>query len=239
MKIAFVLTYFGKCPWIEKYISNCNGIGGRWHWKIFTDINVKSQGNVEVIPMTLEQFAERVNAKFYRHPNYFFRHNGTPSFNVFGFFPAYGYMFDDYLKGFDFWGHTNLDVVYGRLDEFITDEFLSNCDIFGNDKDAINGIFSLYRNIYPVNNLFRQVFGWEKIYSDAGWYGFDEREFSSIVRDAHNRKEIVFKSAFWAESERTVDKRHIRFNPDGSIVNTRTNIETMVYHFSKTKEYPW
>src|SRR5581483_4295794 len=90
------------------------------------------------------------------------------------FDPAYGVLFEDELKSYDFWGHTGLDVCFGRLDRFVSDSFLSDCDIFGNDPNAINGCFSLYRNCELVNNLFREREDWKQVLEANRMYGFDE-----------------------------------------------------------------
>ena len=29
--------------------------------------------------------------------------------------PAYGVLFEEYLDGYDFWGHCDLDVLFGRI----------------------------------------------------------------------------------------------------------------------------
>ena len=43
--------------------------------------------------------------------------------------PAYGVIFDEYIQGFDFWGHFDIDVVWGDIRSFITEEILKNYQI--------------------------------------------------------------------------------------------------------------
>ncbi|MBM3818250.1 MAG: hypothetical protein FJW14_04400 [Acidimicrobiia bacterium] len=38
--------------------------------------------------------------------------------------PAYGLIFEDDLRGFDFWAHSDLDVVWGHVRGFMTDSLL-------------------------------------------------------------------------------------------------------------------
>ena len=63
--------------------------------------------------------------------------------------PMYGYIFSDYLKQYPFWGHCDVDLIFGNIDEFITDNIRSKYDRIG-----ILGHFTLYRNISKVNKAF-------------------------------------------------------------------------------------
>ena len=33
--------------------------------------------------------------------------------------PAYGYIFNNLLKDFDYWGYSDLDLLFGNLDELL------------------------------------------------------------------------------------------------------------------------
>ena len=49
-------------------------------------------------------------------------------------------MFADELAGYDFWGHCDLDVVFGRVRDHLPAE------AFEADKVLVQGNFALYRN---------------------------------------------------------------------------------------------
>ena len=57
---------------------------------------------------------------------------------------AYGYILKDYIKGYDFWGYGDLDLVYGDIRHFLTDNVLTRQFLLGwghltllrNDEDA-------------------------------------------------------------------------------------------------------
>ena len=64
--------------------------------------------------------------------------------------PAFGYIFADYITGFDFWGHTDSgDTLYGDLRKFLTDGLLNEYD-----KIHIVGHMTLYRNTDEANMRF-------------------------------------------------------------------------------------
>lgn len=69
--------------------------------------------------------------------------------------PAFGYIFSDYLKEYDFWGYSDYDIIYGNLKKFITNEMLDSYD-----KLFRMGHFSLYRNSEEINTLFlKEIYG--------------------------------------------------------------------------------
>lgn len=68
------------------------------------------------------------------------------------FRPAYGEIFSEYLSGYDFWGYTDTDMIYGNLRKYLTEDLFEAYDhIFG------RGHFSIYRNNESVNREYRNV----------------------------------------------------------------------------------
>ena len=42
------------------------------------------------------------------------------SYKLCDFKPAYGFLFPEILKEFKFWGHGDIDVIYGNIRKFIS-----------------------------------------------------------------------------------------------------------------------
>ncbi|RPH38355.1 hypothetical protein EHM92_00290 [bacterium] len=154
--------------------------------------------------------------------------------------PAYGELFADKCKGYDFWGHCDQDTVFGRLDRFVSDEYLGDCDIFGNDPDAICGPFSLYRNCEKVNALYRKVPNWQQALSGHEFVSFEEGLFVRTVRKAAAAGEIYFKSAFWqVDYKKHEPVAHLKILTDGSLIDLVAGKETMMFHFNHIKHWPF
>lgn len=66
--------------------------------------------------------------------------------------PMFGEIFSEELAGFDFWGHCDFDVVFGRIRETLPAAVFVEFD-----KVLIRGNFALYRNTEWMNSLFRHV----------------------------------------------------------------------------------
>ena len=93
-------------------------------------------------------------------------------YKVCDFRPAFGRLFADELAEYDFWGHHDLDVIFGRIRHFITDEVMS-----AHDKILVRGNFSLYRNTDRINGLFESrpdIVDWRVVFSSVDAEHFDE-----------------------------------------------------------------
>jgi hypothetical protein len=91
-------------------------------WYIFTDNKGwnNKYNNVHIIPMTFEELAELINLKL-----------GTVINSVYklcDYKPAYGYIFNNYIQNYEFWGYCDIDVIFGNLDRFFTSERLKEFD---------------------------------------------------------------------------------------------------------------
>lgn len=82
---------------------------------------------------------------------------------------AYGEMFQDYIKDYDFWGHCDADMVFGDIRKFVTDDILSKYDRLG-----VDGFFSLFRNTPEINSTYRKAGDITKIFTEQKPFGFDE-----------------------------------------------------------------
>jgi hypothetical protein len=190
LKKTFILTQFGSPhPWTLKYFENIRFLEQYgWYWKIFTPNDYKSYGNIEIVPMDLTSFNHLVESKTGILPKNSMI-GGKPIKPISDYYVASGLIFEDYLKGTDYWGITNWDVVYGRLDHFIPDEELQKYEIWSDDVNAINGVFSLYRNTEKINHLFERINRWKTAFEDNLLYGIDEIDFTEVMR---NQTDIAF-----------------------------------------------
>ncbi len=64
---------------------------------------------------------------------------------------AFGFLFAEIKKGYDFLGHGDIDVVYGNIRDFMTEEVLNNQDVISSWHDYNTGTFCLFRNNKLMN----------------------------------------------------------------------------------------
>ena len=65
--------------------------------------------------------------------------------------PIWWMLIGDKLKDYDFYGHCDVDLIFGDIRHFLTDDFLSQYD-----KYFDTGYFILYRNTEEMKNLYKR-----------------------------------------------------------------------------------
>ena len=144
-KIILIVPYFGDFPnyfelWLESAAKNKT-----IDFLFITDNNIeKIPNNFQYINMSFTEFVEFIQR------NYKFKINIPTPYRISTFKPAYGEIFKDYLSGYDFWGWCDIDLIFGDLRHFLTDNILEKYD-----KILTHGHLSLLRNNEEINRLYR------------------------------------------------------------------------------------
>jgi hypothetical protein len=150
------------------------------------------------------------------------------SAKIHDFRPAFGELYRDELEGYDFWGHTDYDCVYGRIHMFATDELLDSCDIqTDNGYDYLCGPWTLYRNEPRINSLYTLHPDWADLLEDSHVYGWVETSFTDIAK----REARVHRERF----HRHTDPELLSTDGDGLMW---ADEEISFFHFRHTKTWP-
>lgn len=169
-KIVLFALYFGPLPeHIGLWARSCGG-NTDIDWVLITDqeIGFALPPNMKYLRSDMasirRQFSDIIG----------FAANLTRPYKLCDFRPAYGLIFADLAREYDFWGYCDLDVIFGDIRAFITEEILAQYD-----KIQALGHLSLYRNTERVNTLFREscagVPDYREVFSESRHYCFDER----------------------------------------------------------------
>ena len=170
-KICFIIPFFGEWPkWFDFYLQSCS-FNKDINWLFFTDclIPENSPVNVTFKKFSFEEFdelaSEKLNLKI-KVKNFY---------KLCDFKPAYGIIFEDYLRDYDFWGYTDVDIIYGNIRKFITPDLLNNYDVLSAWNGLVLGHFSLFKNNQQINNLFKEGEFYKIVYKEDECMSFDER----------------------------------------------------------------
>ncbi len=147
---------------------------------------------------------------------------------------ALGEMYRDEIRDYEFWGHTDIDMVYGRVEEFVTDLFLAELDIHSNHPTYVSGPWTLYRNTPYIYGLFRGVDGWRAELENPRTTGWVETTYSSHVDAMHDKGYLRRVYTNW--QTRNLDSFDAVHWDGERLMEGREEI--MVAHFRRTKEYP-
>ena len=138
-KCCFIIPYFGKLPnFFSVFAKTCEK-NQNYDWIIFTDdkTELKVPNNIIINKMNYEDLKKLINKKMG------FSCAFSELHKLCDYKPAYGYIFEEYIKDYKFWGHCDIDIILGNMDKFISDEMLNTYD-----KIFCLGHMILYKNDY-------------------------------------------------------------------------------------------
>ena len=215
---VFIVPYFGDYPeWMPHWERNTERMRGLGYDFLFdTDEaafqdRVRDKLGIECPPMT-----------------------GTG--RIWNYRPALGVLYEEEIKDFQWWGFTDFDMVYGRVENWYTDDELEAVDIHSCHDDYISGPWTLMRNTPVVANLFRRTDEWKgRMEGDDYAHGWAEKGYTAIVDQAHDEGVIVRKYAKW-QTRSQDDFSTCVLHKDGRL--TEGGEERCLLHFRRVKQYP-
>lgn len=174
--IVYLIPYFGRLPkGFDLWLISA-GANPSIDWILFTDDHTgyNYPNNVKVVYQTYESFVGRIKEHFD------FSICIDRPWKLCEFRPAYGEIFADELEGYDYWGHCDLDLLWGNIRSFITDDILSRYE-----KIGFQGHSTLYKNTPEVNGRYKTVvpdagINYRDYFSSAEGHCFDEVGMCSI-----------------------------------------------------------
>lgn len=142
--IRLIVPYFGERPSYLPLVLTSMAHNPEVHWLLITDHPVAdAPPNVAVQLCEFEDLVTRIQTCFD------FPVALESPYKLCDFRPAYGEIFRPELAGYEFWGHCDLDVIFGQILENLPEE------AFRHDKILFQGNFALYRNSPDANAWFR------------------------------------------------------------------------------------
>ncbi|WP_367210165.1 DUF6625 family protein [Sphingobacterium sp. R2] len=171
-RIALFCAFFGEFPWYFPYFSKSCEFNPDVHFYIVSDSTpeIVLPNNITIIPSSFSEFKIKVQERLG------FKIQIDRPYKLCDFKPCYGVIFSDIIEegNYDFWGHCDIDVVFGRIRKFINDDLLANYDIISVRHEYTSGFFMLYRNELHINTLFRKSKDYIHVLGSPKSYCFDE-----------------------------------------------------------------
>ncbi len=211
LKKLLITPYFGDLPpWFDKFEAPKG-----YEWLMDTD---------------LEGFKKRVKDKLgIEYPGVY----GSPK--VWDYRCALGLLYEEELKGFDYWGHMDFDVVWGDMDKFLPDSELEKLDVYSSHNEYVCGCFSLYKNCTSVNELFKRYPLWADHLLRSEPSGWVEQVYSRILELSGLKYAYTFNQGFpWTKMPilRKEGNKLFQMSTMGSWY------EIMFFHFRHSKRWP-
>lgn len=254
-RILLIIPYFGSWPfWLDFFLLSCRH-NPTVNWLIVGDSAPPENApdNVEFRQVNYADYLGFISTRLG------ITFAPARPYKLCDLKPMYGYLHQNDVAGYDFWGFCDLDVVFGNLRSFLTEEVLRN-DVIATHAKRVSGHFSVFRNTAALREAFRKIPGWQEKVCDQKSQRLDEAAFSKLFY-RHKRWPLgmqkwlpganplgvsaYFKEQFstpdcripWADGSR--DFPTAWYWRDGVLNNDRSEQGFMYFHFLYWKQNHW
>ena len=206
---AIILPFYGTFPiWVNAFLRSCN-FNTELEWLIFSESKAPSYlpDNVQFIHLDKTDLSGLIYKKTG------IQHRLDNPHKLCDFKPLYGHIFEEYIGDRTFWGHCDMDVIWGDMRAFLQHINYTSYDIISTRPHAISGHFTLYRNIEQLNLFYRQVPNYNKAFVGNNYQGFDEGFFSFHLFNEIQNHSLRVKP-YW-EKRNCLDRAELQRLPLG------------------------
>jgi len=174
--IILLIPYFGKWPaWFDCFLLTCR-YNASIQWLFFTDCPVpeNTPDNVVFQSISFEEYKNKVSAKLG------INFDPVNPYKLCDLKPALGFIHEEEISGYEFFGFSDIDLIYGDLRQYFTAERLSKFDLYSTHARRVSGHFCLMRNTKKMREAFKLMKNWQVLLSEQTHHALDEGAFSRI-----------------------------------------------------------
>ncbi|MDE1461926.1 DUF6625 family protein [Spartinivicinus poritis] len=254
--IAIIIPYFGQWPeWIDLYIESCK-YNPTIDWIFFSDCGPPQNkaDNITIHHMSFNDYKQYISKKL--EINF----SCCQPYKLCDLKPSYGYIHENILTNYDYYGFGDIDVIYGDIRKFYTEKVLThNC--ISTHWDRISGHLALFKNTALNRNAFKKIKNWQQLMENESHFGIDESKLSKIylrhkkypdwLRKAYGFFSPYQKNCYFKEQYSTIlsdspwingssEHPELWFWKKGKLTNNKdTDREFLYLHFMNWKSSKW
>lgn len=194
--ICIVIPYFGKWPfWLNFFLASCRE-NPTVNWLIYTDCDIPESvpSNVKLVETTYTKYCALVSNRLG------ISFEPANPYKLCDIKPALGLIHEEELSEYDFWAFGDLDLVYGNLRKYFTEQRLNEKEVFSTHRTRISGHLCLLRNTRELRNAFKKIIDWERKFIHIEHLAVDEKDFSRIFLRHKNSPNWMKKLAALRDS---------------------------------------
>lgn len=149
-KIRLIIPYFGKLPTFFPYFLLTAKHNQKIDFLIYMDqkvdqFEILNAKNIEFVTLSFDDLREKIQSKFD------FKISLKTPYKLCDYRVAYGLIFEEELKEYDYWGFCDTDILLGDIYQFLEEH-----NFFENDyaRYGLLGHLQIFKNSQEVNHVF-------------------------------------------------------------------------------------
>lgn len=174
--IIFLIPYFGQWPfWMPFFIESCRA-NPDIDWLLIGDCGEPADlpANVRYRHAEFSDYcawiSSRLGLKF----------QPKSAYKLCDLKPALGYLHEHDIVGYDFWGFSDIDLIYGDLRAYFGKDRLKRYKLLSTHERRVSGHLCLLRNEQPLRELFWKIPDFRRRIQNQKNHALDEGGFSRI-----------------------------------------------------------
>ena len=168
--IGILIPFFGDTPpWFPLFFDSIRR-NPTIDFIIFTDMDTRGYvaSNVHFHPMCFEEYKHMVRQRTG------LRFDPNNPYKLCDLKALLGWVHYPEIKSYDFYGFSDVDLVFGDIRSFYTEDLLRKFDVFSTHAHILSGHFALFRNTRVNRFMFQHIGGWEEKLLAQDHFGIDE-----------------------------------------------------------------
>jgi len=237
-KALLIVPYFGSFgPWFPLYLHSLANQTTLDLLLLTDTAPTQLPPNARRVPLTLDQLRERANARL-----------GTTVTlhrlrNLCDLRPAYGLIFEEFVRGYEYWGFGDEDVLYGDVDRMLAPHLDGAVDIVSPGMNGKSGHLTLVRNVPRMNELamtdpvYTQVLASREhwAYDETSWrHGAESSSFYAVIKAAEARGELTMHQGLARRVNVPTAGRWYVY--DGRRLQENGGPELLYYHWGRMRQ---
>lgn len=183
--LIMIVPYFGRWPeWINLFVESC-----KWnpsvHWRFFTDCGEPDNkaDNIEFVHLSFEDYKATVRERLA------ITFDPPDPYKLCDLRPCIGYLHERDVAGFPFFGYCDIDVIYGDIRRFYTDEVLARFNVLSTHPERLAGHFAVLRNTRAFRYAYERIPDYKTLLEMPHFTAVDERQFTEVFLSDANKQQ--------------------------------------------------
>ncbi len=231
-KVLFIIPYYGELPpYFDFWLQSCKK-NPKFEWLLVSDkesIRKELPNNVHYHRVSFAELQNKIETTLGIEMAHF-----TP-YRLCDCKPFLGEIFKEKLINYDFWGWSDVDLIFGDLAKFVTPDVLGDYDKIYN-----KGHLSLVKNSRQMSDKITSMLDLQavkNVFLSEYPQGFDENMFNELCSisgvKSYEKKEWLDINPRFHKFVDVNSKRRVSVqNLDGKIIDDK-GIEHAYVHFQK------
>ena len=174
-KTCIIAAYFGNLPYYFPLWKESAQANPEIDWLIFTDKEkAREDKNIKYVNCTLKDISELASKKLNEKIDL------KKPYKICDLRPSFPIVFDEYLKDYEYWGHCDLDIIWGDIKKFLGMNYIWDYDIISADCRRLCGPFCLFKNNEKTNLIYKKIDNYIDGLNNESPCILDELEFKPV-----------------------------------------------------------